>query len=129
MRHDSKHMTTGRGGCALALAAGLALAVGVPEAAAQGRSQFAPAAGPAWNCPPALQSQAANCVAAFIVDKDMRMQVCPCDRHGAGFSTMPIPSDWTQTTYPLEITKWRPAKGTDPCMTYTIGGVLQQICW
>jgi hypothetical protein len=111
------------------VAAGLGLALGVAPAAAQGSSELAARAGPAWNCPPALQSQAANCVAAFVVDKEMGLQVCPCDRNGAGFSDMPIPGDWTSTTYTQSITKWKPPTGTDPCITYTIGGVLKQICW
>lgn len=111
------------------LAIALGLAAAAPAVAAEETADFILAAGPPWNCPPALQAQAANCVVAFVLSKDMTIEACPCNQHGANFSTMPIPSNWTQTTYPLSITKWKPPTGTDPCVTYTIGGVPQKICW
>jgi hypothetical protein len=130
MGHDDERRGWLARGLGLALLAGSLAIGGTTTAMAEGaRGEFGLAAGPPWNCPPALQSQAANCVAAFVLSKDMSWQVCPCNLHGASESTMPIPPDWTATTYTQEITKWKPPTGSDPCVTYTIGGVLKQICW
>ena len=110
-----------RPGRALLILAGAVVAVcaGAAGAAAQ----------PPWKCPPALQSHAANCVAAFVLGKDMSLEVCPCDQHGADFSNMQIPPNWTSTVLDLEITKWKAPTDPDPCITYTINGNPQKICW
>ena len=134
MRHAVDHAGTRNRRLTAKALIGLALAIGaMSPATAEDVAGFKLRSGPPWDCPPQLQNNgnAINCVAVIVINKDGTFATCPCNLHGAGHSTQSTEGWTVKIDSTVVIQKLVPPNygGTDPCVTYTIGGVPQKICW